>query len=208
LSAENDGDGAIGWRELLAEARSIRPLDRMSEIFSRHVFAAADIRSAPLLDGQVWANPVAQLKWREGVLAIVAPAPCALVDRLAIGLGRALLRAGSAARIIVFGACVDDLMVMNSGNVFVAGKVETGEYEGLFRQYEVSALMSPYRRSFFGRVDLLSHLSELPKAYFDWSFGKMPLSAGDLALDPRLCDAKAARLVVGWLQAAAGARAE
>ena len=35
----------------------------------------------------------------------------------------------------------------------------------------------------------------------------MPLSQGDLALDPRLCDAKAAGLVAGWLRVGAGASA-
>ncbi len=88
---------------------------------------------------------------------------------------------------------------MGPGNVFVAGKVENEEYERLLRQYEVSALMSPYRTRFFGVLDRLSLAAGLPKVYFDWSFGKLPPGEGDLALDPRICDAKAAASVASWL---------
>ena len=195
-------------RDLLAEAHAIRPLDRMSETFARHVFREALVLEAPEIEAPVWASPIPAVQTGEGALAIVAPAPCALADRLTIGLARDLLQRGAATRIVVFGECVNDLAVMSPGNVFVAGKVETEEYERLFRQYEVSALMSPYRTRFFGRLDLLSHFSGLPKAYFDWTFGKMAIADGDLALDPRLCDAKAAALVAGWLQAATGAGLE
>jgi hypothetical protein len=100
---------------------------------------------------------------------------------------------------VVLGQCLDDLAVMACGNVFVAGKIETEEYERMLRQYEVSALMSPYRTRFFGRIDRLSQMSGLPKAYFDWTFGKMSQMPSDLALDPRLCDAKAAAQIADWL---------
>ena len=90
---------------------------------------------------------------------------------------------------------------MAPGNVFVAGRVESDEYGRLLRQYEISALMSPYRTRFFGRLDGLAAVSRLPKACFDWSFGKMPLVSGDLVLDPRLCDDRAAERVAHWLLA-------
>jgi hypothetical protein len=135
----------------------------------------------------------------DGALAVIAPAPCALADRLILGLGRALLRRGATRPIVVFGACVDDLAAMSSGLVFVAGKVGTEEYARLVRQYEVSALMSPYRTRFFGRLDALSREFGLHKAYFDWSYGRLPLEEGDLSLDPRLCDAKAVDHIAAWL---------
>jgi GT2 family glycosyltransferase len=183
-------------RALLARAREIRPLDRMSEAFARHIFADAPVAAAPVPAPGVRAR---QSRIGEGALAFIAPAPCALADRTIFALGRSLLRLGDATPIVVFGDCLDDLATMSPGNVFVAGKVESDEYARLFRQYEVSALMSPYRTRFFGRLDVLAEQWGLPKAYFDWSFGKMPLSRGDLALDPRLCDAKAATSVAAWL---------
>ena len=101
-----------------------------------------------------------------GALAIVAPEPSALADRLIVSLGRALLRRGAATSIVVLGQCLDDLAVMACGNVFVAGKIETEEYERLLRQYEVSALMSPYRTRFFGRIDRLSQILRPAQSLF------------------------------------------
>jgi GT2 family glycosyltransferase len=188
-----------GRRALLSRASGIRPLDRMSELFARRMFGDSPVASAPVADAPR-AVPTARARTEQGALAVIAPAPCALADRLILGLGRALLRRGVTRPIVVFGACVDDLAVMSPGAIFVAGKVGTEEYARLIRQYEVSVLMSPYRTRFFGRLDALSREFGLYKAYFDWSFGRLPLEEGDLALDPRLCDAKAVDKIAAWLE--------
>ncbi len=192
-------------RALLSKAQSIKPLDRMSEVFARAIFGESFVAPAPAPTSIVFAS---RKKIADGALAIVAPVPCALADRLIVGLGRALLRRGDKTRIVVLGECLDDLAAMGPGNVFVAGKVETDEYERLLGQYEISALMSPYRTRFFGRIDRLSLESGLPKACFDWTFGKLEFPLGDLALDPRLCDAKAAARIAGWLDAVRRGAAE
>jgi hypothetical protein len=175
----------------------------MSEIFARQVFGEDVVLKSPeflrLENGAPRATNAA------GALAIVVPEPSALADRLIVSLGRALSLRGSASSsrtcpIVVLGQCLDDLAVMACGNVFVAGKIETEEYQRMLRQYEVSALMSPYRTLFFGRIDHLSQISGLPKAYFDWTFGKMSPMATDLALDPRLCDAKAVAQIADWFR--------
>ncbi len=186
-------------RPLLSKARSIRPFDRMSEVFARHIFGDSLVAPEPAYGSP---RAFAPRKIADGALAIVSPGPCVLTDRLIVALGRELLRRGEVARIVVLGECADDLAVMGPGNVFVAGKVETEEYERLLAQYEVSALMSPYRTRFFGHVDRLSINSGLPKAYFDWTYGKLDVTPGDLALDPRLCDAKAAAVAADWLKTA------
>ncbi len=189
------------WRGLLARDAAIKPLDPMGEIFVAQVFAGAQVAETP---APAPAAPVARVSASGGVLAVVTPQPSALSDRLIVALGHALLRGAASNRIVVLGRCADDLAVMSLANVFVAGKVETDEYERLLRQYEVSALMSPYRTRFFGRLDRLSRIYGLPKAFFDWTFGKTPAGAGDLSLDPRLCDAKAAARIAGWLVPDAG----
>ena len=38
-----------------------------------------------------------------------------------------------------------------------------------------------------------------PKAYFDWSFGAFAVEWGDLSLDPRICEDKAAARIVDWI---------
>lgn len=189
-------------RAILARADAIRPLDRMGAAIARHIFGEAAV--LPLAEAAIEATPLEPVAGR--ALALVVPAPDPLADRFTVALGRALRRLNSEAKIVVLGACVNDLAVMKSRNVFVAGAVKSDEYERLLRQYEISALMSPYRTRFFGPTDRLARAFALPMAYFDYSFGKTAPGAGDLALDPRLCDAKAASLVAQWLTAASPAR--
>jgi GT2 family glycosyltransferase len=181
-------------RKLLAKARTIRPLDRMAESWARRMFGAScvAVEAAP----DIVPTPLA--RHVPGVLAVILPLPDPQVDKLLVALGRALAKRDATARVVALGACVDDFAVMAAGNVFVAGAVETGEYERLLRQYEVSALMAPYRTRLFGWADRLSRRFALPQAFFDLSMGELPLGAGDLALDPRLCDAKAAAQIADW----------
>jgi GT2 family glycosyltransferase len=183
-------------RRILAHARAIRPLDHLAEAFARDMFGESLV--APLDEPE--ARPAAGPK-PQGALALITPLPDPLADRVIVALGRALLGKDATARIVVLGVCVNDFVAMGPGNVFVAGAVETGEYERLLRQYEVSALMSPFRTGFFGFVDRLSRAFALKQAYFDYSFGKIPPADGDLALDPSLCDAKAAALAADWFLA-------
>ena len=190
------------WRNLAARAQHIRPLDSMAAAFAKNVFGAGRVLPAPLPA----VEPIARAEKGEA-LAIVVPSPCARADRLIVALGRELLRRGSQARLVVLGACADDFAVMGPGNVFVAGKVESAEYGRLFRQYEIAALMSPFRTRFFGQIDALSAASGLPKACFDWSFGKVAPAPGDLVLDPRLCDSRAAALAADWCEGLLGGTA-
>jgi GT2 family glycosyltransferase len=185
-------------RHVLARAKKIRPLDRMAEAFAREIFGAALV--PPLDEPAIIPTPLPRAA-RADALAIVVPMPDPLVDRLIIALGRALRLRGVDVQVVVLGGCADDLAVMASGNVFVAGPVATEEYEPLLRQYGAMALMSPSRTRFFGTVDRLARRFGLPQAGFDYSMGRLTRSEGDLALDPRLCDAKAASLAADWLTA-------
>jgi len=204
FSARADGGGAhlARKRKLLSRARAIRPQDRMAEAFARQFFGDLFVIEPGLADVAPARAPDAPLA-RGGVLAVVMPAPDPLADRLVVALGRVLSKAAATARVVVLGACVDDLAVMAPGNVFVAGAVEAEEYERLLRQYEVSALIAPYRTRFFGWTDRLSRAFGARQAYFDYSMGKLPQAGGDLALDPRLCDSKAAAMIAAWLRAPA-----
>ncbi len=185
-------------RAILARADAVRPLDRMSEQIAAHMFG--DVAVEPFVVPPVAARPSSHPA-AGGVLAMILPQPDARAERIVVAFGRALRRLDELARIVVFGACVNDLAVMRTGNIFVAGPVEIDEYDRLLRQYEISALMSPYRGRLFGWTDRLSNAFAMPKACFDYSFGKLTLEDGDLALDPRLCDAKAASRAAQWFAA-------
>ncbi|MGA9846798.1 MAG: hypothetical protein WBQ45_04060, partial [Roseiarcus sp.] len=83
--------------------------------------------------------------------------------------------------------------------IFVTSVIDEGEYQRVLRQYRITRLFSPYRTRHFGLVDYLSATFSLPKAYFDWSFGALDRTAGDLALDPRVCFERAALQIGAWI---------
>jgi hypothetical protein len=134
-------------------------------------------------------------------LGLLAPIPTAAVDRLILRLGRQFALSGIETPIVVLGRCVDDLGLMATGNVFVTGPAAQDEYERLVAQYEIGALALLYRTAFFGLLDRLARAAGTPKAYFDWSFGALDTDAGDLSLDPRICDEKAASSLASWVGA-------
>ena len=128
-------------------------------------------------------------------------APCQIgnVDRLVMSLSRRLIVSKIDTTLVVLGRCIDDIALMAAGNVFVAGTVEFEDYARAIDQYEIGRLFSPYRTSHFWLLDALANAAQLPKAYFDWSYGSFVNETGDLALDPRACDERAALQIAAWL---------
>jgi hypothetical protein len=122
-----------------------------------------------------------------------------LIDRQIARICRLFAKRRLETKIVVLGRCVNDLALMATGNIFVAGEVQSDEYRRLLAQYEACAIMSPYRTCFFGLLDRIAEESALPKGYFDWSFGALEVDDGDLSLDPRVCDEKAALAIADWL---------
>jgi GT2 family glycosyltransferase len=185
-------------RPLLQRARAVRPVDRLSEAFARQMFKSKSVAHLPLERPPLEINPALAAAGTGRRIVVLAPSPDIRVDRLIVALAREYLRRGDPTHILVLGRCANDLEVMATANVFVTGEIAASDYDRLIRQCEVRALILPYRTSFFGLVDRLSQLHDLPMSYFDWSFALMPAKSGDLALDPRLCDAKAARRMADW----------
>lgn len=138
----------------------------------------------------------------EGVLAVIAPSPSALVDRQIMRISRHCKEHKFDAKIVVFGRCVDEISLMAAEDIFIAGAVDPIEYGRLIEQYGVTMLLSPYRTGFFDYLEEVARLGNLPKAYFDWSFGLMKCAVGDLSLDPKICDQKAAARIANWMVAA------
>ena len=88
---------------------------------------------------------------------------------------------------------------MATEKAFVTGPARAEEYLDLAQAYELGALISPDRAGGFGDLDATASALGLPKAYFDWSFGAFPVERGDLSLDPRICEDKAAARIVAWM---------
>jgi hypothetical protein len=181
----------------LGRASGIRPLDAMGDAFARRVFKtwAMDLEWTPAAEPA--ADPDADRDG--GALGVLSPTPNGAIDRLILRLSRRLARAGSATKIVVIGRCVDDLALMAAGNAFVTGAAEPDEYERIVAQYGVGPLLLADRTAFFGALDRLARATGAAKAYFDWSFGGLETRAGDLSIDPRLCDEKAVEAIAIWL---------
>ena len=215
------------WQAAVRLSASVRPIDRMTAHIARKLFPDAPIvpeqsrfpeqpgfahDHAGALDalgasGALDAMAADFFKAGPGrgqgsgarTLGILAPLPEAGADALIVALARALRRRGDATRLVVFGHCLDDHAAMAPGNVFVAGAVEPEQIASLLGPYAITDLMCCSRTRFFGRLDALAAASGLARAGFDWSSGAVRFAAGDLALDPRLCDRKAAELTADWL---------
>ena len=85
----------------------------------------------------------------------------------------------------VVGATLDDLRLMQIGNVFVTGTVDPPDFDWVVRSYDLQALFITATRPIFGHPTIeLAFACGLPVAYFDWSSGRLKPKKGDLALDP------------------------
>ena len=181
----------------LDDASQFVTIDPLSRSFAGHAFGNWPQRAATFATPST-PSSVAFVAGRP-TLGILAPTCSASVDNFLKTLGRSFAAAKSNTEIVVFGACLDDLAIMAAGSIFVTGAVSIEEYDRLLVQYCVGWLFSPYRTSHFWLFNQRLGTSHLPKAYFDWSFGTVAQSQQDLALDPRICDAKASRALMDWL---------
>ncbi len=120
-------------------------------------------------------------------------------DRLLLRVARRLAAVGSASELVVFGAALDDEALMATGCAFVAGPTPPQDYAELARDYGADALLAPGRGGGYGELEAAAAQLGAPKAFFDWSFGAFPVEWGDLSLDPRICDDKAAAQIVAWI---------
>ena len=79
---------------------------------------------------------------------------------------------------------------------------QPGSPDRPLQRYEIGKLAVLDRTGVFDLVDRLSAATGAPKAYFNSALGVIEPGDGDLALDPRICDAKAAAAIASWLQTA------
>jgi hypothetical protein len=181
----------------LERAAGVVPLDRLADAFARRVFKSKAMALAPLAQEDAGPLPAPAAERRR--LGVLSPQPSAAVDRLLLRIARRLAGSGSEAELVVFGPCVDDAALMATARAFVTGPAGAAEYAEMARDYAVDALLAPNRGGGFGDLDALARRLRTHKAYFDWSFGALPPEAGDLSLDPRICEDKAAALIVAWM---------
>lgn len=184
-------------RAMMVKAELIVPMDRMAA-----AFCVANLKSAALSHlpprHDRGLNTV-ELKSAGTILGVLCPEAAEKTDRQILAIERLLAEQGIEASVIVLGRCLNELGMMSKRRIFVTSVIDEGEYQRVLRQYRITRLFSPYRTRHFGLVDYLSATFSLPKAYFDWSFGALDRTAGDLALDPRVCFERAALQIGAWI---------
>jgi GT2 family glycosyltransferase len=184
-------------RELIANADSIVPLDRMAA-----AFCATNFPFKTKFRRASWKKTRANgLKPNrsKATLGVLCPEATPEVERQIQAINQLFGEQNIQTSVVALGPCPNELGIMASGRVFVTGAIEAHEYERVFRQYRITRLFSPYRTRLFGFIDRLSANSGLPMAYFDWSFGVLNVETGDLALDPRICFERAALEISEWI---------
>lgn len=177
----------------LERANRIVPLDRLAARFAGRVFKS---RVAPFETPP----PPVLAPLRKTRLGVLYPQRAPAIDRLLRRLGEG----EGEPEIVVFGATLDDRALMATGRLFVTGPVETGALLEVARLYQVDALLAPNRSGGFGELEAAAAALAAPKAYFDWTFGALEIAPGDLSLDPRICDEKAAARITAWMLAEGG----
>ncbi len=197
-SQQDDADRHDRRRAKLARAleraERVVPLDRLAESFAQRVFKS---RAARLRAEAAPPRPASGPVTRLGVLC---PQRNALIDRLLLRLGRRLAAENVAAELVAFGAALDDGALMATGNIFVTGPVRAEEFAALAQDYAVDGLLAPDRGGGYGDLEATAAAIGVAKAYFDWSYGAFAVEPGDLSLDPRICQDKAAALIVAWMR--------
>ena len=118
-----------------------------------------------------------------------------------IGAIAAALRSSNPqAAMTVVGATLDDLRLMQIGNVFVTGTVDPPDFDWVVRSYDLQALVIAATRPIFGHPTIeLAFACGLPVAYFDWSMGRLKPKKGDLALDPAVSFEAMMTLLGRWM---------
>ena len=132
-------------------------------------------------------------------MGILAPMASLESDRIAVRLARRLAAPGEAMRIVVLGSSLAEESLLATDTAWVTGLAEPEDFVRLCEQYGVDRVAVFDRGGLFGPLDKAARELGLRKAYFDYSFGGLSPEDGDLAMDPRLCDDKAAALVAFWL---------
>lgn len=182
----------------ISAARGVRSIDRMSAAFATRFFGAQ-------AQSPEWDVDEPRLRRRPEeladprVLGVLAPLASVECDRLLVRLSRKLAARGPGFRIVVLGACFNEADVRGAGSAVVVGSGDPDDYLRLARLYGVGRLALFDRTSLFGPLDRLARQMGAPKAYFDWSFGALEAAPGDLVVDPRVCDEKAASAIAFWL---------
>ena len=175
------------WREIIASAdRIIVPSEQARMFALKYLDESVRDRVAtiPAIQGKPRRRRLARRISRLGVLPVRSDGE----EQTLIGaIAGALRSTNPAVAMTVVGATLDDLGLMQIGNLFVSGKIELPDFERAVKSYGLQALLLAATRPIFGHPAIeAASACGLPTAYFDWSMGSLKPKTGDLALHPAM----------------------
>jgi GT2 family glycosyltransferase len=182
----------------LSAARSVRSLDAIGAAFAKRIVSAKVQPCEPVIDTKPRRPPAASIA-DPRVLGVLAPVASVECERVLVRLSRRLARRGEGFRMVVLGVCFNEADVLAAGSAVVVRPSDPDDCVRLAQLYGVGRVALFDRTTLFGPLERLARQIGAPKAFFDWSFGALETSSADLAMDPRVCDEKAASAVAFWL---------
>ncbi|WP_237481359.1 glycosyltransferase family 2 protein [Lichenibacterium dinghuense] len=127
------------------------------------------------------------------------------VPRVAALLSRATVDAG---RLVT---ALDRRLQARGGDLLVFGPAPSGrsrpratgimarsDYAAALDRHSITHLLLPDAETPFRLVQDLRRVSPSPAAYVDWSSGRHPAAAGDLAIDPAWCEDRCVSALIAW----------
>ena len=181
------GNSSERWREIVAAADRIIVPSEQARIFALK-YLDRSIQDRVVTVPTIREKPQRRRRARRISRLGVLPVRSNGEEQGLIGAIAGALRASDPAVVMtVLGATLDDIGLMEIGNVFVSGKVEMPDFNRAVRFYGIQALLLAATRPIFGhRIIETASACGLPIAYFDWSMGSLKPKIGDLAVSPAI----------------------
>jgi hypothetical protein len=188
------------WQDIADAADRILVPSEYARAYALKRFAESRLhRIVPAGDngGELKGRRRGRAVWRLGLLPVRS---CGEEQSLIAAIARAVRSSRPTAELTVVGATLDDLGLMQIGNTFVTGAVDSADFKWALRSYGLQALFLATTRPLFGHPSIdLAFACGLPVVYFDWSMGRLMPRKGGLALDPSISFTEMMKLIERWM---------
>ena len=203
-TADTEADGATDaakrWQEITAAADHILVPSEHARAFASNHFGESKLHRLNSVSYSEAKPPRRRRSRKISRLGLLPVRSNGEEQGLIGAIAAALRSANPQAAMTVVGATLDDLRLMQIGNVFVTGTVDPPDFDWVVRSYDLQALVITATRPIFGHPTIeLAFACDLPVAYFDWSMGRLKPKKGDLALDPAVSFEAMMTLLGRWM---------
>ena len=175
------------WQQIADGAQRILVPCTQAEAFAASVLSRRAMEKIASTGTQPGRTKRRARKVAVGHIGFVPVRSCVHEQSLMSEIAHGLSRLRPDVSITVIGAALDDKALMRSCNVFVTGAINTDEFDYVVDALGLGVLFVSTTQPLFGHPILsVAFSSPRPKAYFDWSAGRIKPKKNDLSLNPQL----------------------